>query len=163
MEKSKKIVLLGQFGVGKTSVVRRFIHDTFGDDYKSTLGVEISKKNITLSSGKIMSMIIWDLEGFSKISKTRKSYLVGSKGFIYVFDATRPVTYASLAEEILYISEHYPAVDLLVVGNKKDAIDDTTLKNIQKKYPELIHSFVSAKTGDGVSQLFTDLAQKIST
>lgn len=162
MEKSRKIVLLGQFGVGKTSLVRRFIEDNFGDNYKSTLGVEISKKKINFPSGKVVSLIIWDLEGFSNISKTRKAYLVGSKGFMYVFDVTRPVTYISLAEEIRYITEHYPTIDVLVVGNKIDELNSTQKQAIENKYPELLHSFVSAKTGEGVAKVFTDLAKNIS-
>ena len=87
MTSSKKVVLLGHFGVGKTSLFRRFIDNAFSEDYKVTLGVQIKKKVVELPNGKELSMIIWDTEGHTDIEDTRKSYLLGSHAFIYVFDS----------------------------------------------------------------------------
>lgn len=163
MENVKKIVLLGQFGVGKTSLVRRFMNNEFLQDYKTTLGVQIKKKELTLPSGNSLSMIIWDLEGFSSVSKTRSSYLLGSNGFIYVFDVTRPVTYSSLDEEINFIVKKYPNVVLKVIGNKSDEKDPTTIIKYLESKNINIHSYVSAKTGEGVKELFNDIALNISS
>jgi small GTP-binding protein len=163
MENVKKIVLLGQFGVGKTSLVRRFMTNEFTQDYKTTLGVQIKKKELTLPSGRSLSMIIWDLEGFSSVSKTRSSYLLGSDGFIYVFDVTRPVTYSNLEEELAFITSKYPDVILKIIGNKSDEKDPSTIQNYLKSKNIDVHDYVSAKTGEGVSQLFNDIALTIST
>jgi len=158
MEITKKIVILGHFGVGKTSITRRYLLDIFETDYMPTLGVQIKKKVIELPSGSLLSMIIWDLEGFSSVAKTRASYLLGSNGFIYVFDITRPFTYQHLDEEIAFIKATYPQVTFKLVGNKKDQkspsevlafLDDKNIK---------IDAFVSAKTGEGIHELFMDLA-----
>ena len=162
MENIKKIVLLGQFGVGKTSLVRRFITNEFVKDYKTTLGVQIKKKEITLPSGKSLSMIIWDLEGFSSISKTRNSYLLGTHGFIHVFDLTRPSTYHELDVEINYIKNVFPNVYVKTVGNKCDEKDPKNIQDFLNSKNIDIHGFVSAKTGEGVHELFLDLAQNLS-
>ncbi len=108
-------------------------------------------------------MIIWDLEGFSSVSKTRSSYLLGSNGFIYVFDVTRSVTDASLDEEIDFITKKYPNITLKIIGNKCDEKDSTTIEKHLKSKNINVHSFVSAKTGDGVNQLFNDIALNISS
>ena len=160
---TKKIVLLGQFGVGKTSLVRRFMTNEFLKDYKTTLGVQIKKKELQLPSGEIISLIIWDLEGFSSVSKTRPSYLLGSNGFIYVFDLTRPATYYNLEEDIKFIKGEYPNVVLKIIGNKSDEKDPKNVQEYLKKNNIEIHGFTSAKTGDGVNELFAELAQNIVT
>lgn len=161
METGKKIVLLGQFGVGKTSLLRRFIQDEFTSDYKPTLGVQIKKKVLKLPSGREIPMIIWDLEGFSSVSKTRTSYMLGSHAFIYVFDISRPVTYFNLDEEISFIEQHYPHVYLSVVGNKVDTKDPSSIINYLKEKNIKTPHLVSAKTNEGVGALFMEIGDNI--
>ncbi|RDK88360.1 Rab family GTPase [Marinirhabdus gelatinilytica] len=162
MKISKKIVLLGQFGVGKSSLLRRFLENVFETDYKPTLGVQIKKKMLDLPSGDKLSMIIWDLEGFMAIAKARASYLLGSEGFIYVFDVTRPITYENLEQELDFIALKYNNVALQVIGNKCDLENHDIAKNHLEKKGIMVHSYVSAKTGEGVQEVFTDLAKKLS-
>jgi len=161
MTDSKKIVILGQFGVGKSSLMRRFLLNTFSDEYRTTLGVQIKKKEVRLPSGQLISLIIWDLEGFSSVSKTRSSYLLGSDAFIYVFDITRSVTYASLPEDLIYIKEQFPEVYLKVVGNKYDLGDASEVKAYLDFKNIEIHGFVSAKSGEGVEDLFMEIAETL--
>ncbi|MBL4664006.1 MAG: GTP-binding protein [Flavobacteriaceae bacterium] len=163
MEMAKKIVLMGQFGVGKSSIARRYLLDVFKKDYLPTLGVQIKKKVIEMPSGNLISMIIWDLEGFSSVSKTRASYLLGSNGFIYVFDLTRPFTYYHLEEEIDFIKNEYPQVTLRVIGNKKDLENSNKVEQFLKGKNITVDNFVSAKTGEGIQELFTDLANTFGT
>lgn len=163
MEVTKKIVLLGQFGVGKTSLVRRFMTNEFVKDYQTTLGVQIKKKVIPMPGGNDLSMIIWDLEGFSSVSKTRPSYLLGSNGFIYVFDLSRPATYYDLHAELNFIKQRYPNVVLRTIGNKSDEKDPQNINEYLSGKNVNVHSFVSAKTGEGVSELFNDIALNIYT
>ncbi|OAB80414.1 Rab family GTPase [Cochleicola gelatinilyticus] len=161
MESTKKIVLLGQFGVGKTSLLRRFITDEFSKAYKTTLGVQIKKKTVELPSGKIMSMIIWDLEGFSSVTKTRASYLFGASAFIHVFDLTRPATYQNLEEEIAFIKSKYPKVLLKTVGNKCDEKTPNDFLEYIKDSSVEVQMYTSAKTGEGVNELFMEIAKKL--
>jgi small GTP-binding protein len=161
MDVTKKIVLLGQFGVGKTSLVRRFMTNEFVKDYTTTLGVQIKKKLIKMPDGSTLSMIIWDLEGFSSVSKTRPSYLVGSHGFIYVFDMMRPATYYNLESELSYLRQKYPKVVLKIIGNKSDEKTPENIKEYLLSKKVNVHSFVSAKTGEGVNELFNEIALDI--
>ena len=72
---SRKVVLVGHFGVGKSSLIQRFIENSFSEDYKVTLGVQIKKKGVFLPNGEEVSLIIWDLEGNTTVKRTRESYL----------------------------------------------------------------------------------------
>ncbi len=161
MEITKKIVLLGQFGVGKTSIARRYMLDVFDQDYVPTLGVQIRKKVIELPSGRKLSMIIWDLEGFSSVSRTRSSYLLGSHAFVYVFDTTRPYTYEGIEKDIEFIKNRYPNVQLEVIGNKIDLDEANDIRSIMKERNIAVTGYVSAKSGEGIQELFTRLTKKL--
>lgn len=152
---------MGQFGVGKTSITRRYLLDIFETDYLPTLGVQIKKKVVEMPSGKTLSMIIWDLEGFTSIAASRASYLLGSNGFVYVFDISRSFTYHQLDEEYAFIKNKYPKVNLRIVGNKKDLGDTAPAENYLKDLDVPLHALVSAKTGEGVHELFMDLANSV--
>ena len=84
----KKICLLGGFGVGKTSLVSRFVHSIFSDKYLTTIGVKIDKKTVTLDQTSV-DLIIWDIHGEDDFQKVRMSYLRGASGYLLVVDGTR--------------------------------------------------------------------------
>lgn len=161
MSKPKKIVLIGHFGVGKTSLIRRFVENTFTKDYKVTIGVHISKKEITLPNNEPLSLIIWDLEGLDDITKMRSSYLLGTNGFIYVFDLTRPVTYENLQQELDYLNSNFPNIPTKVVGNKMDLVNKAFIKENSAIFEPHVDYFVSAKLGSRVETLFTKLAEAL--
>ena len=94
-----KIVMLGDFGVGKTSLIRRFVDNSFSEEYISSIGVSISKK-LLQTDGINSTMMLWDTEGKTEFKQIFKQYLMGAKGFIIVADLTRPQTIESLKEHI---------------------------------------------------------------
>ncbi len=159
MGQSKKIILLGHFGVGKTSVLRRYVDDAFNEDYLVTVGVHVKKKDIVLNDETI-TLIIWDIEGNTSIDKARKSYLLGTHGFIYVFDITRPETYEQLESEFDYLKEKFPNVPVTLAGNKADLFDEEFTPSFFNDpiFEQCI--FTSAKTGDTVEDLFKNIAVK---
>ena len=161
MKVSKKIILLGHFGVGKSSLIRQFVENTFNSDYKVTIGVHILKKEIEISTDETISLIIWDLEGYDDIKKTRASYLLGTHGFIYVFDVTRPATFENLKDDIEYLTNQYANTPLKIVGNKADLVTKTYLKENKSTFGVQPDFFTSAKTGDKVDDLFTTLAKEL--
>lgn len=158
---SKKIILLGHFGVGKSSLIRQFVENTFTSDYKVTIGVHILKKEVEISSDETVSLIIWDLEGYDDIKKTRASYLLGTHGFIYVFDVTRPATFENLKDDITYLTDQYANTPLKVVGNKIDLVTKTYLKENKDMFGVAPDFFTSAKTGDKVNDIFIALAKEL--
>jgi len=163
MTLSKKVVLLGHFGVGKTSLFRRFMDNEFSEEYKVTLGVQIKKKVILLPDGRELSMIIWDAEGHSKnVEETRKSYLLGSHAFIYVFDVTRENTYDTLNEDLEYLQKTYPKVITKVLGNKLDLVNEKSIRNTLKEKNIPFDCLTSAKTNKNVQDFFNDLSIDIT-
>ncbi len=164
MKLSKKVVFLGHFGVGKTSLFRRFIDNAFSEDYKVTLGVQIKKKAVLLPDGNEISMIIWDAEGHSKtVQETRSSYLLGSHAFIYVCDLTREETYKNINSDLEFLSLNYKKVVIKVVGNKLDLVNEKEIMEKLASYNVVVDCLTSAKTNKNVPKLFLELAQEIIT
>ena len=160
-KKGKKVVLLGHFGVGKTSLMRRFVENVFSEDYKVTLGVQIQKKEIKLTDKKILPMIIWDIEGNTSVKNARLSYLLGTNAFIYVFDATRIDTFGKLNDEINYLKNQYPKATIKTIANKIDLVHKSSLIELLKSKAIKCDYFTSAKTGDMVNEMFEALAKEI--
>lgn len=160
MTTSKKIVLLGHFGVGKTSIIRKFVTNEFSTDYKVTIGVHILKKEIPVTTTDNISLIIWDLEGTDNVDLINKSYLLGAHSFIYVYDITRPVTFSNLEENILKLNEKFPNTLLKTVANKIDLVEDIN----DEKYKDTLlkTDFTSsAKTGENIEVLFDNIAKEL--
>ena len=159
MINSKKIVLVGHFGVGKSSLIRRFVNNIFTEDYKVTIGVHIFKKEIKVN-GEKLTFVIWDLEGKDDIEKVRKSHLIGTCGFMYIIDPTRNTTYINIKTEVDYLKSNYPKAQMLTIANKVDLIDENEFKN-EVKFP--IDFFTSAKTGENVEAIFNQLGLNFLT
>ena len=161
MQKSKKVLLLGHFGVGKTSLIRRFVSNSFSDKYKVTIGVHISKKVVNLPSGTHLSLILWDLEGTDEIHLIRNAYLMGTHGVIFVFDVTRPATFQHIDRDLGIIAEKIPKAAVLVVGNKLDLVDPENIERLLEENTINSDYLTSAKTGDAVEEAFMDLAKRL--
>lgn len=160
MSVSKKIVLLGHFGVGKSSLLRRFVENTFSDNYVVTIGVHIMKKEVVLTTDSV-TLIIWDVEGTDDFTKYRPSYLMGASSFVYVFDASRPVTYSDLKYNLNHLKEKYPNAPVHIIGNKVDLVDSQEIIKALVEQ-DVQHSYLSsAKTGENVEQLFKDVAAQL--
>jgi len=163
MQRSKKVVILGHFGVGKTSLIRRFVTNQFSDQYKVTIGVHISKKVVTLSPEDTISMILWDLEGTDSLDQIREAYLLGTHGVIFVFDVSRPSTFQHLSADLKIVSSKLPKRPLLVVGNKKDLGSEEDIKDILLEHTISYDYLTSAKTGDTVEDVFMELATLLNS
>jgi small GTP-binding protein len=153
---SKKIVITGHFGVGKTSLFNRFLSNTFNEKYLTTIGVRVDKKSVVID-GQEISLVIWDLAGEVSQEKVPRSYFLGASAIIYVFDLSRPATFSRLEDDLVYIDSVLPNVLIRKVGNKKDLVSDQTLKEIHAQTQP--HVFTSARTGENVEDLFQGIAR----
>ncbi len=160
MAKGKKIILLGNFGVGKTSLVRQFVFSKFSDEYMTTIGVRIDKKVVELN-GKEIPMIIWDIAGESTHQKIPNSYKLGAHGVIYVIDILRPSTYQSIESEILSLEKLLPNAPIVKVANKIDLLTENERTEIVNELPLSNYVLCSAKTGENVASAFEFLAERI--
>lgn len=155
---SKKVILLGHFGVGKTSLVKQFVYSKFSEEYLTTIGVKIDKKEIEFDD-KLLTMIIWDIEGGAAQSKLPQSYFLGANGIIFVFDLTRPSTYSRIEEELKYFIDLLPKARIQVVGNKSDLLDEIELSEIRKELEGRFNYLTSAKSGENVEIMFRTLGE----
>lgn len=160
MNNSRKVVLVGHFGVGKSSLVRRFVQNTFSDNYIVTIGVHILKKEIKINELNL-TLIIWDIEGKDDIQKVRSSYLLGTSGFVYVIDPTRPQTFERFNDEKAFIIENFPKAQLVSVANKTDLIDIDAFKVSLAEKKINIDYFTSAKLGIEVENVFQTIGMKM--
>jgi small GTP-binding protein len=158
----KKICLLGGFGVGKTSLVSRFVHSIFSDKYLTTLGVKIEKKSINLEGGGV-DLIIWDIHGEDDFQKINMSYLRGAAGYLLVVDGTRR---GSLD---VALSLHDTArrtigkVPYMLAINKSDLADGWEIEPRALEQLGFPVVRTSAKTGAEVEETFAALARAMAS
>jgi small GTP-binding protein len=153
---SKKIILTGSFGVGKTSLFNQFIYSTFSEKYLTTIGVKVNKKTVEID-GHELTMLIWDIAGEVTQDKVPHSYFLGAEGIVYVFDLTRPTTLQNLKTDIEYLKKMLPDSVIQIVGNKLDLVQPHDIERLMNEYQVKPDCLTSARTGENVETMFTNL------
>jgi small GTP-binding protein len=162
----KKICMLGSFAVGKTSLVRRFVHSLYSDKYHTTIGVKIEKKVVPLDAGRELTLMLWDIYGEDKLQKVRMSYLRGAAGYLLVVDSTRSASLAVAQQLHATVQAEVGALPYVLVLNKCDLVDQQDLDAqavaaLGQGSVATLHT--SAATGAGVDEAFERLARKLLT
>jgi len=157
---SAKVVLTGNFGVGKTSLFRRFIEGTFSEKYFTTIGVKIDRKIVQIE-GESVTLLLWDIEGEVSQCKVPATYFMGASAIIYVVDITRPNSYKNCANDIAYLTATLPNCPIKKVANKIDLVEETDLAKAIESIPFTIDFTTSAKMGDNVNTLFENIASLV--
>jgi small GTP-binding protein len=158
-----KLILGGEGGVGKTSMVHRFVEDSFQTDYKSTIGTSIMKKECDFQGLESkVRFVIWDLAGQAQFKRVRQTYLGNAEAGILVFDVTRKDTFDKLENWFKEIKEVSTSISLILVGNKIDLENDRVVSTEQGEElaQKLNLSYIetSAKTGENINDAFKMLA-----
>lgn len=163
----KKICLLGPFAVGKSSLVKRFVHSIFDEKYHTTLGVKIDKKQVQVSyddgSSKEVTLVLWDVQGEDRFQSIPTSYFRGSAGLLLVADGTRPATLdktLEIAESAVQTVGRSVPMQLLL--NKADLVDQwerPAQELLARAGAEFAPRVTSAKSGAGVEDAFEGLAR----
>ena len=161
----KKICLLGDFAVGKTSLIRRFVESRFDDKYLSTIGVSISRKSIEYPLG-FLNLYIWDLAGGDDFSYSyQPSYLRGLSGALVVCDLSRAETFQSLERYTAQIRTIDSNAPIILIANKLDLKSTwvVSLNELGNLSATLGVSWIgaSAKTGENVEEAFAELANQL--
>ena len=158
----RKVCLLGDGGVGKTSLVRRFVEDVFNDKYIVSFGTKVSKKVLLLDNVEL-TLMIWDVLGQKSDDSLHAAYYKGANGAMLVADLTRPETLDHLEkwrDDFLKIERDAKTI---IVGNKADlemAVTPSDLAALSKSLGSPMQR-TSAKTGEGVERAFEQLGQKL--
>ncbi len=170
IEFKKKIILLGDYGVGKTSLVRRYVDDSFSDKYHTTIGVKISKKSVRWIDEKSQNFhvqsMIWDIQGRSGYSSIPGKYLTGASVGLVIGDLTVEDPVVPVCEHIDYLKAFSPNAVVFVAFNKLDLfkLPEADLNdyfrrvyNVHKNVSFIVAT--SAKTGQEVEGLFEKAAK----
>lgn len=156
---AKKVLLVGNFGVGKTSLIRRFVLNEFSEDYISTIGVRVSTKIVTFNNEQI-KLLIWDVAGTSDDEKVPKAYFLGASAAMYVFDLSREETYTNLDKKVDAVKQLSGLKNITVVGNKKDLLTLEEINHLKKIISIPVDLITSAKEDENVEDAFTILAKQ---
>ena len=153
-----KTVLIGEGGVGKTSLAVRYTEDRFDQRMKMTIGVNFATKKMNVR-GTDLTLLLWDLGGQPRFQEVISDYFIGSKLAIAVYDVNRLFTLHKLRNWISRLCAAVPDCRLFLVGNKTDERIDgigVTLEDAQEFAAEFDAKVfeVSAKSGNGVPDLF---------
>jgi small GTP-binding protein len=158
-----KISMIGTSGVGKTSLVSRFVHSIFSDRYLTTVGVHVSKKSVVVNGNEV-SLIIWDLVGDDDFQRLNVSHLRSTAGYLLVADGTRAVTLDMAVEIQQRVASAIGPVPFVLAVNKTD------LQSLWEVQDERIASLAaggwtilktSAKSGTEVDAAFGILAERV--
>ena len=168
-----KLVLMGKGGVGKTSLVNRYVHQRFSQNYMQTLGQDVFSKKLTINNNQVVVQI-YDIAGQERFESFRPTYLKGADMGLAVFDLTIPGTISELKNQ--WLPELSKTIEkpfyISVVGNKSDLkeqriVDEAHGKElvsyIKKKYPNInVVQYIetSAKENENVDIVFLDLVEK---
>lgn len=158
---TKKIILIGDGGVGKTTLIRRFVYDMFDDKYIQTIGTKVSKKKLEYPENNVeLTLMIWDVQGQRNDPLLHK-YFVGAEGALLVCDVTRYQTYEHLSEWINEFYETVGKVPIILLANKSDLkaqmqFGSAEMASLAEKYHTKYY-LTSAKTGDNVEKAFREL------
>jgi small GTP-binding protein len=159
----KKVCLLGGFGVGKTSLVRRYVQSIFSDAYLTTVGVKIEKRMVTVGTAEV-ALILWDIAGEDGVAGIRTSYLRGAAGYFLVVDVTRGETLEVAKSIQALVTSEIGSVPFLFLFNKTDLKEDwdlpeQSLEDLKDAGHEVLRT--SAKTGEGVEEAFQALTKRM--
>lgn len=159
----KKICMIGDFAVGKTSLVGRFVRQAFSDKYLTTVGVKIDTKLINVEQQQV-KLILWDIAGADALTTASSSYLRGAAGYFLVVDGTRRPTWETAINLNNSVTAQIGPKPFIVLLNKADLVEEWELSEdliAEKQQLGWTIFKTSALTGIHVEDAFTNLATKL--
>jgi small GTP-binding protein len=170
-DRKHKVVMLGDFAVGKTSLVRRFVYDVFDDIYLSTIGVKVAKKDLALDmKGTTIttSLLLWDMGGEDRFSSVAPSYVQGARGAIITGDLTRIDSLDHMEHHLRFYRDANPGGIVALALNKADLCRPGEIPGPARERVNALLAaepgallYTSAKTGDNVEGLFLSIARRM--
>ncbi|HEX4666765.1 MAG TPA: Rab family GTPase [Chthoniobacterales bacterium] len=159
----KKICLLGTSGVGKTSLIARFVDNSFSDRYLTSVGVAIKTKVLQVEGNEV-SLTIWDLAGDDRFQPLETKYLRGTSGYLVVADGTRKVTLDHALDLQKRVADQLNNAPFVLVLNKADLtpqweVEEAQVDALTNQGFTIVKT--SAKEGTAVEEAFSHLARRL--
>ena len=166
-----KICIFGDGGVGKTTLVNRYISGKYSEDFKMTIGVDFYTKNIELEDTKVY-LQIWDFAGEHQFKNLLPNYIIGASGGIFMYDISRFYSLIHLEDWLNVLSKapgrNEEPIPLLIVGGKSDlasdgkrVIEQAYARDYCSKYNLSNLMECSSKTGKNIEEVFNNIAKRM--
>ncbi len=160
-----KILTAGEGGVGKTTLLHRYVEGKFSAETRMTIGVEFFLKEVDINSHHC-TLQLWDFGGQQRFRFLLESYVLGAKGALLLFDLTRPMTLEKLEEWVNICRRGDPDLPILFIGTKNDLKEDIMVSDdYASEFKEAFRLFdylkISSKSGENVLKAFDILTKKI--
>ena len=161
-----KILILGDSFVGKTNMLKRFLHDEFDMNTKETVGVEFGSKNFIMDEKDIVKAQILDTAGQERYRSVTKAYYKGAKGALLVYDISRRNTFENIDNWLIDLRTNGDKdILIILIGNKCDLIDkrEVSVEEAQTKAEQynIAYMETSAKNGDNIIKAFSELVSQV--
>ena len=162
------IIQIGDSGVGKTSIFRRYVYNTFDENTMSTIGLQFSFKEITLANNKTLKLKLLDTAGQEKYRSLSKSFFRNAHAALFVFALNRLESFEHINEWIQQFKENHDRVDQIpkyLIGNKSDLldareVDQKLIDNLEKKLGYKYFE-TSALNNSNIEELFKDIGESL--
>ena len=160
-----KILTAGEGGVGKTTLLHRYVEGKFSAETKMTIGVEFFLKEVEVD-GKQCTLQLWDFGGQERFRFLLESYVLGAKGAMLLFDLTRPMTLENLQQWVNLVRKGNNGIPILFLGTKLDLledlmVDDEYALSFKEQFKLIDYIKISSKSGENVQKSFELLTQRI--
>uniref|UniRef100_A0A1B6KJB0 Uncharacterized protein n=1 Tax=Graphocephala atropunctata TaxID=36148 RepID=A0A1B6KJB0_9HEMI len=166
----QKVILCGEFGVGKSSLFRRYAFNSFvtSTSRQSTLGLDHFNKEYNVG-GKNIRLQLWDTGGMERVASITSSYYKFAEAAILVFSLDNAASFHVLSQHLLDIVTYAENAKIFLCGNKSDLEGDTpqVTEADMENFGEQCHNLISAtfktscKSGEGIDEMFQDIAQQL--
>lgn len=160
-----KVLTAGEGGVGKTTLLHRYVEGKFSSATKMTIGVEFFLKELMIDDQKVL-LQLWDFGGQERFRFLLKSYVIGARGALLMFDLTRAMTLEKIQNWVNICRDENPNLPILFLGSKADLADDINIsKDYIMAFKEQFNLYdyleVSSKTGKNVESAFESVTREI--
>ena len=162
--KKLKIILLGEVGVGKSSLINRYVNNKFNAFNQASIGSDVKSKKVEVEQNLTAELLINDTTEEEKLGKFTKNYYLDAHGAAIVFDLTNQQSFQKIKYWLEELNSNAPKdIIFCILGNKNDLTADRNVKFEEAKAlaEDNLYYEVSAKTGNNVSLAFEQLAHEI--
>lgn len=165
-DKLYKILMIGEYGVGKSSILLRFCNESFIESYISTIGVDFKIKTLNFEN-VVYKLQIWDTAGQERFRTITSSYYRGADGILLIYDVTDRKTFNALSSWCDEINRYIDNIGVIIIGNKIDVFDKRIVEHEEARIFAEEHNYgfveTSARNNYNINDVFYELIKKINS